>query len=72
MRRTHWTAHLTMGAIVGALVGLAYFPMMWAHWRVIALVGREWSGYAYPLAMSLVVGVPLGLVMWARERRSWE
>lgn len=72
MKRTHWTAHLTLGVIIGALVVLAYFPMMWAHWLVIDLVGREWSEYAYPLIMALVVGVPLGLVMWARERRSGE
>ena len=70
MKRTHWTAHLTMGVIIGALVVLAYFPMMWAHRLVIDLVGREWSGYAYPLTMALVLGVPLGLVMWARERRA--
>ena len=72
MKRTHWTAHLTMGVIVGALVGLAYFPMMYGYWLVTDLVGWQWNEYAYPIIWALVPGPILGLVMWARERRSGE
>lgn len=65
----HWSAHLTLGVIIGALIGLSYFPLLWAYSLVTDLVGWQWNGYAFPIITALVLGVPLGIVMMFRERR---
>lgn len=69
MQHVHWSAHLTLGGLIGALVGLSYFPLLWGYQWVTDLVGWQWNEYAFPIITTLVLGLPLGVVMMIRERR---